>query len=537
MSTTNIQISPFSEQALAIACRFSLLEASLKTATKPHMFFQLLKNFLETIQSQDPNKFHYDIARRALSHLDKEALKNELALDMLARELMKACQTLDEYLKAPAAFAKLIKREQDTSKGLSNPYITIVKLPEALIGLEEQFFTTTNLSIWDSSYVKLIASIGSTGKEQAALQAKKFQDSSDKWDSLFWFKKQGVDEEGQFFLSPAFLGLAAILWKDVVEKRVKFSDKNVPSLSTNIHLPIKKVLSPKTRLLIAENTKQYQLINGSDLVCMIDVPVIPSHILHIALRGFPKLHSLYGHKLFRYEVQEPFRKMTSGNSDYRVIRLDGGQSELADILQCKGKKAVTVLGEILYAQSYLHFKHKGISGNLIQLTKYKSPVTHRDEGLEITVGTMLLPYQTFEAYKNGDCGLLIPLLRDPPLVGANLFHASLYSLQMDVMAEFSKQSTELYKTGSITISKNSWNELCCNNAIPSVLGEQVLDRWTQDGNDGAKFLEIVQAERYTLASEYAKELAFLKEQGQRRIQASLAGKISTQTKKQVAKRK
>lgn len=218
MSRTNIQMSPFSEQALAIACRFSILEASLKSTLKPHMFFQFLKNFLETIRSQDPNKFHYDIARHALSHLDKDALKNEQTLDMLAREFMKACHTLDEDLKIPAAFAKLIKREQVTPEKPSNPYIIIVQLPEILIGLEELFFTPTELSIWDSAYLKLIASIGSTGKEQAALQTKKFQESSDKWDSLFWFKNQGVDEEGQFFHSPAFLGLAAILWKDVVKK-------------------------------------------------------------------------------------------------------------------------------------------------------------------------------------------------------------------------------------------------------------------------------------------------------------------------------
>lgn len=154
--------------------------------------------------------------------------------------------------------------------------------------------------------------------------------------------------EIHYFHSPAFLGLAAVLWEDIVEKRVLFAHKNVSSLTTNVHIPLRKVLSPKTELLVSEQHKQYQLINGTELAAMIEVPAVPAHLLHLVLRGAPKLHSLYGHRIFRYEVQEPFRKMVAGDSDYRVIKLESGQSELAEILGFKGKKAITLVGEILY---------------------------------------------------------------------------------------------------------------------------------------------------------------------------------------------
>ena len=145
---------------------------------------------------------------------------------------------------------------------------------------------------------------------------------------------------------------------------------------------------------------------------------------------------------------------------------------------------------------------------------------------------MLLPYQTFEAYKRGDSGLLIPVSQDPPLLGAHLFHAKLYSLQMEVLSEFSKQSIQLYQSGSITIFKSKWNDLCRNNAILGTFAEQVLDRWTNDGNDRPKFLEALDSEHYTLGAAYSKELIFLKEQGFRRLNACIAGKISSTSKTQ-----
>ena len=149
---------------------------------------------------------------------------------------------------------------------------------------------------------------------------------------------------------------------------------------------------------------------------------------------------------------------------------------------------------------------------------------------------MLLPYHTFEAYENGECGLLIPLLKDPPLIGANRYHANLYCLQMDVIAEFSKYSKELYTSGYIKISKDRWNELCSKNAIPLQLAWQIHDRWTSDGDDGAKFLEAAGRDQFTLARAYVKELAFLKEQGKIRIQASAAGKTSHERKKKKSER-
>ncbi len=127
--------------------------------------------------------------------------------------------------------------------------------------------------------------------------------------------------------------------------------------------------------MYAETTpQQIQIIRQENLIGKIDIPTVPAHLMSQIFKGVSKLNSVYGHRVFRFEVQEPFRQMVAGNTDYRVIKLDEGYTELAQRLNLKGKKAITILKEILYAQAYLEFCSQNFSGNLIQLTKYLSPL-------------------------------------------------------------------------------------------------------------------------------------------------------------------
>ena len=91
---------------------------------------------------------------------------------------------------------------------------------------------------------------------------------------------------------------------------------------------------------------------------------------------------------------------------------------------------------------------------------------------------------------------------------------------MQVMGEFSKNSIQLFKENAIQITQETWEELsqfCC---LPQSMLPRVIDRWTQDGNDGAKFLELIEGDFFTLGHEHGKALAFLKDQGKLRIKQS-----------------
>ncbi len=172
---------------------------------------------------------------------------------------------------------------------------------------------------------------------------------------------------------------------------------------------------------------------------------------------------------------------------YRVIVRESF-GDIGDEMNLSSKKSIQNMIEVFHGMAHLEFKRPNFSGNLIALKRFKSSRTHRLDGVDITVGTMLLPYRACEDFKNGESNLLIPILSDPLRVGANQYYAGLYLLQMLIMGEFAKQSISLAKNGFIEITQKTWIEMAKEAAVLPIL-QKIQDRWTQDGLDGPRFLK------------------------------------------------
>ncbi len=117
------------------------LEFSIKKSMQPIDFLNALREFLVAIDSQDPNLFHYEISRKALSALDARFLTNENAIDRLVREFLNHCRQLKEqlfqlyfahgevffwdqiYLKFLSSLGKQARLKQNSSCRSSNSYI------------------------------------------------------------------------------------------------------------------------------------------------------------------------------------------------------------------------------------------------------------------------------------------------------------------------------------------------------------------------------------------------------------------------------
>lgn len=529
--------SKYGDQALDMLNRFKIIEMLLGKQNKPHLFYQILKNFLHTISSQDPTQFHYEICRKALEIKDKKELENIHAVDLLARAFVEACNKLNKKLSLPKVLDKLVSdcRKIDECKYETiSYYLDFVECQEANEEFETQFFEENGLSNWDDIYFKLLRSIGEEGKKSSKEYSNKISKKRDGWDQKFWFRQS--DKEKSFFHSPAFVILASVLWEDDVKKRVNFSSNQVQAITTSVQTPISQMLAPKNDVKKCDG--QIQLFNKYELIGTTKIPTIQQSIFDSVFKGVKKLNSVTGHRLIRFFVQSAFEQIINKYSDHRVLRLDRGAKEVAERLGLKSGNTILIIKEIIHAMAFFYFECPEINGNLIQLKKYKSSKTGRkDEGYEITIGTSLLPYKTFDAYHNGECGLLIPLLKDPPLVNPNQSHAGQYLLQMNIMGEFSNQSIQLANEGVIQLSQEKLNKLSqvCD-LRPEVL-RKVLERWTQDGDDGAKFLERVEDDFFTLGSEYKKELDFLKKQGEIRITQSHRGKKSVINRDKAKRRK
>lgn len=531
----------YGENLLYIAFRFKIIERLLSKNNKPHMFLQIIKNFLFSLHSQHPTAFHFEVAKHALSLQNQKEHDNNTSATLLATALLEACNKLYKKIKLPEVLTKKVNelRKHDSDKDNNPPYyLEFAEFPEENVEFEEQFFTETGLSIWDNTYIKFLISIGKSGKKEADEITKSLNLNQNKWDQNFWFK-----QTSDFSTSPALIILATTIWEEQVKRRARFANKEVPALTRSVNEPITKILSPQNKIIEREN--QLQLFHREFLLGEIQIPTINQKFLSTVLNGVRKLNTVTGHRFTRHLIGTAFERVASGHKDPRVLKLDRGASEICEQLGLIGKQHVSNVKEIVHAMAYFEFRDSNISGNLIQLSKYKSPITGReDEGYLITIGTPLIPYNTFETIRKGESGLLIPLLKDPPLVGSNRSHAGQYLLQMNIMAEISKQSRELYQDGVVELSDPLWEELAKLCGLTLDILPKIKDRWVLDGDDGPQFLIKVEQDYYTLGPDYQKVLEFLKRQGELRQTQSDRGKASRvkyfkakQTKKSIKSEK
>lgn len=510
---------------------------------KTQSVFEVIRIFIGSLSTQDPHKIHYNIVRAALEKINGKLLDNHKAVAMLAHELNDYCGKIKRRLVEPkelqAILAAASKRETSRPDNLEFNRIEHLNFLDSLASLEKPF-EKANMFLWDKIFLDIISNTGPEGDKAAKQIEKSFKNRLKEYKELgksplsFWVATQGEESVENFCISPALQILIKVIFCDKVKHFLEFEKKNVPALTTNVQDVVAKMLSPVNKF---EETDQHvRIFHQDSLIGNIPIAVVPQKVISSVFNGIQKLKTVTGHRLTRYLVHTAFDQMVSGNRDYRVVKLDRGASDLAEKLGIGGNKIITDVKEIIHAMAYFEFQDLGVSGNLIQLSKYKSVVTHRQEAYLITIGTLLLPYQTFEAYKNGECGLLIPLLKDPPLVNPNQFHAAQYLLQMEVLSEFSKQSIQLAQEGVIKITGQRWEELALQCGLTKEVLLKVKDRWVQDGTDGAKFLESIEDGYYTLGSDHEKALLFLKEQGFLRIKQSNRGIISASKKSQFKKR-
>lgn len=505
------------------------LEIKFEHPQNSHVIFQLIKGFISVLATTDPTRVHYDIVRATLKRIDEGLLNNTMLIDLMARSLVEHCHKLNLSIKTPSAFKSLLEKAPQKKENFSPesgrvaPYLKITKV-QSSPKLEEQF-EKNGIFLWDHAFLIILKRTGKNGTSAAEEYKESFKRRLEQFKSEgksplhFWFNTESPTPENPFHISPALKILTNCIYEDIIRKRIEFRERNEPAFTTSVQQSITKMLSPKNQVI--EKEKSIQLFHQESLLGSIQVPTISQKIVASVFNGVKKLNTVTGHRVMRYFPQSAFDQMINGEADYRVLKLDRGATDIAERLGLRiNSKAVSNVKEIIHAMAYFEFLGPELTGNLIQLSKYKSPITGRqDEGYLITVGTPLLPYRTFE-----DGGLLIPLLKDPPLVNPNQFHAAQYLLQMLLMEEFSKQSVRLAQEGVVLITPEQWKQsgqLC---GLTEEVLKKVKERWLKDGDDGAKFLEKVDGDFYTLGQEHAKVSSFLVEQGKLRLRQSCRGK-------------
>jgi hypothetical protein len=488
-----------------------------------HVVFQLIKGFIFALATEYPHQGHYDIIKLSLEN-NKALLNDKHAIDMLARELINFCRTLNLQLVAPKAFQAIVNANKIAETA------TPLKIYKHASDELDSLFIKDNLFLWDKIFITALYNLGNEGKHaveqlkpQLREKVKLFkQQKIGPWD--YWFSNPSSTTA----ISPILKTLVKVLLEDKAKRLLKFRDKNPPAVTLSDQKHITTLLSHRTKPELTTGT--IKLVNQGSVISNTITATIPQSVIDTVFNGVNKLQTVTGHRLVRYLVQAAYDQMVTGHPDYRVLILNRGATELAERLGLNSNRIIKEIKEILHAMAYLQISAHNFSGNLIQLTQIKSSITNRQEAYYITIGTLLLPYRACDKFSNGESNLLIPIPSDPPLINPTQYYAKQYLYQTEIMSEFSKQSVHLAQHGAIYIPKERRNELGALCDLQGNIIEKIHDRWTQDGDDAPKFLEKIGDDFYTLGPNDQKALKFLKEQGRLRIKQSEKAKSTKKTK-------
>jgi len=508
---------------------------------KPHVAAQLIHNFVASLVTEYPTLVHFAIAREALKDedikgIDRRSKEYKDIVIQVATLINEHCQKLKVYLSPQKPLKEAFDATIDFADSLTGTIsaLNIIDCSEAIPSIDS-CFEKNKIFLIDDKFLSYLKKIGKNSKDLATELKHNFLEhyasfkKTGNYPLSFWFNLPATPEQPIFF-SYAMICLAKAIWRDEVSRRAKLIVEGVPAIIKNDQEHIIDMVSHDKK--IQQTDEQIQVFSRGRLLGEIPIPMIPAGAIGAILNGINKMNLVEGHRVLRYVTRTAFNQAIAGHADHRIITRESFRV-IASELGLKGERSIKDMITVFQAMAYFEFKRPSFSGNLIALKKFMSAKTHRLDGVEITVGTMLLPYRASEDFKNGESKLMIPILSDPLLVGSNQYHAGQYLLQMLVMAEFVRQSVDFAKHGCIKIPMETWQKMAQECGVSSII-EKILDRWTRDDSDGPKFLEKIDKDFYTLGSSYQKEIDFLIRQGNYRITRSIGGKTSA-TKRAKAK--
>ena len=140
-----------------------------------------------------------------------------------------------------------------------------------------------------------------------------------------------------------------------------------------------------------------------------------------------------------------------------------------------------------------------------------------------------MPHYVYEL--QGENRILIPWPPAVPLVGRPNEHGAQRALRLRLLIELRKRARELVLNGGVRLTEERWVSLAQEAMLPVSVLQAVIDRWTQDGEDGPAFLKVVDRNSYTIGEAHKEVRDFLEDAGRLAEAGARAGQRSVQRKR------
>jgi len=400
---------------------------------------------------------------------------------------------------------------------------------------------------WDARAAQFIARLGDTGRENAA---KLRSLSRERWATFCSAKGEErnqalaavwslcwADMSARVTPLPFAYGLARVLWLDVVKPRLERERYKPSALVFRVHEEAISAHTPGGQLQrhqgdILVNHRNEKVSDLRRIEPLKKVPALELRVLPQILRkGSKLLGTLNAYRLLHLEVSLGHQHaLDDKNKDVRALRFEGGWEALAEAAGIEGNsRAITEVHAIIAAQAHLCFvSPDGSYGNLLSYEVRPATGHHRGR-ISLILGDALLPDFIFSPgfFGNGrsarEARRLVPMLPLPPLVGRPNDKGAQVNLQLRLLAEMRRRATEFYEEGGVLLSSYELENFAKEATLPLTTLRKVIDRWTQDGEDGPALLELIEEDRYTLGKTHVDARNFIAEAGREEIQGKEAG--------------
>lgn len=487
------------------------IESKFDNLKNLNVIFKLLKNTISSLATNHPNQIHHEISRKVIEELDHEVLLNTDITDKLARELTNYCNIFNKELVLPKNFTKREHTQDDLQL--------------------DSVFEKDEMFLWDYVFLKILKSIGPTGKKSASdlnkICKKEFKSfKKENKNPLEIYINLSSKPGNPLYLSPALIILTKIIYKDKIKPLSDRLNKYIPATPKQVRTNIRDfiIASKKTKINI-NNNEDPKIYSNNNLIAKIPIATLEPTIIKQVIKGFEILHTVLGIRTYRYLAKCGFNQWASNKEQPNILWYDNGLVELCRELDIDYDKYGTKLHNILKVYAYSYFT--AFKGNLITLNRLPShnPINHRD-ALVISLGPVLMPNYCHQLHPGER--LLIPIPPDPELCGPTQYWASQFLLQDEVMALFSNKSNELVKGNGVIITPEKFQEMAYISGIPlhkKKLIQDIRDCWSSDGKNSSKMLEKIDKNTYLLGPAYKAQIKFLISQGQLRAERSLSSKL------------
>lgn len=292
--------------------------------------------------------------------------------------------------------------------------------------------------------------------------------------------------------------LARILWNGKVRQAIEHEHANPLVLPVTLVHELAETYWAVGRQLELIDGRAVLKKDGEEVA---EVALLDPADFDAMQRGAERLRSVTGQRLVRYIASEAYKlhRLSPGRNELVV---EGGFSGLAEALGERSKKAAEVVRDVLRAGVRYERQWAGareFSGLWTYMFEAQEAKNRRSI-LTITVGRALRPYVALSNLKPGE-RFGVPVLPMPPFVGNRRNEwAAQAAFQFLLETALVERRMELLEYGGALLEQKDFEVLAARAGLYPGSWRKVLDRWTQDGDDGDAMLERIGENRYNLSN-------------------------------------